>query len=173
MSLIANSIFWRITGKTPPPAQKLPLTQINYLTRTMNDEELLKAENERLKAQNEELLKALAHTRTRLRRAKNPDPINRPSFKRVIALVQEACMTLTRLRSGWQLSMGRLKRKFRFLRQIWDLLIEEDWFLGHIFPPTPSAPTRRSQRRPRLPFRSPILASRSQTAPQVVPALSG
>ena len=135
----------------------------------MNDQEL-KAENERLRAQNEELLKALADSRAIIRRAKDPQPVDRPSFKRVIQLVREACMSLIRLKSGWELRMGHLKRRFRFLKQIWELLIVEDWFLSDVFPPDP--PVKKTQ-CPRLPFRHPILAPRVRAASVLIAVPSG
>lgn len=135
----------------------------------MNDQEL-RAENERLKAQNEELLKALADSRAIIRKAKDPRPVQRPSFKRVLELVKNACMDLYRVRGGWELKLGHLKRRFRCLREAWELLIPEEWSLADIFPP---APAKKTQRPPRLPFRQPSLAPRVRAASVLIAVPSG
>lgn len=135
----------------------------------MNDQEL-KAENERLRAQNEELLKALADSRTIIRKAKDPRPVERPSFKKVLELVRNACMDFYRVRGGWELRLGHLKRRFRFLRKVWELLIPEEWSLADIFPPTPPA---KKTHQPRLPFRHPILAPQARATPLLIAAPSG
>lgn len=139
----------------------------------MTDEELLKVENERLKVQNEQLTKALADARTTIRRAKDPRPYQRPNLISVLRLVRDACMNLCKVRGGWELSMGQArKRNFRFLKQIWEILTQEDWSLCEVLPPTPPAPIRRSH-RPRLLFRHPVLASRVQAVLPIVPVPSG
>lgn len=149
--------------------QKLALVANLSPNRTMDEEKLtalekLKAENERLKTQNQELAKALGDARTTIRRAKDPRPYQRPNFISVLRLVSDACMNLCKVRGGWELSMGKTrKRKFRFLKQVWEIFTQEDWSLCEVLPP---APIRRSQ-QPRLPFRHPVLVPRA-----VAPALS-
>ena len=135
----------------------------------MTYKEKLKAEIERLKAGMDQLAKELRDIRVRFRKAKDPRPVERPSLKRVMPLVADACMNLCRVRGGWELSMGRLKRRFRQLKEIWEILIQEDWHLSDVFPPPPD----KRQHRPRLPLRHPILAPRGMhraAASQVVPA---
>lgn len=79
-----------------------------------------------------EQLKAAENT---VRRAKDPNPVQRPSLKRVFKLVHDACMTLTRKANGWLLKLGNKERVFKRLTQIWELLLTDDWSLGDIFPP--------------------------------------
>ena len=114
----------------------------------------LKAEVEKIKAENAQLAKDAANAKTALRRAKNPQPVERPSVKRMLSIVTDAFMCLRQVFKGsklnkdgkslvpkpcgWELSMGNLKRKFRFLKEIWDLLTQEYWFLTDIFPPVPA-----------------------------------
>jgi hypothetical protein len=44
---------------------------------------------------------------------------------------------------GWLLTMGTMKRGFKNLRQIWELLIVENWHLTDLFcSPPASAPTQ-------------------------------
>lgn len=133
------------------------------LTKVMTNEEMsaqikkLEAQNEQLlkalrdvKAENEQVLKALGDARVTIRRAKDPRPVERPSLKRTLSLVADACMTLSRIIGGWQLTMGHLTRRFRSLQEIWKLLTREDWFLSEIFPPVPPP-----AQKPRLPLRHP------------------
>ena len=134
----------------------------------MTYKEKLKAEIERLKAGMDQLAKELRDIRVRFRKAKDPRPVERPSLKRVMPLVADACMNLCRVRGGWELSMGRLKRRFRQLTQIWEIFIQEDWHLSDVFPPARRQP-------PRLPLRHPVLAPRGMQSAlaQTVPAAPG
>lgn len=108
---------------------------------------------EQLLAQIERLKAELIEARMQLRRAKDPTPLVRVSWKRLINLVHDACMDLSRVGSRWQLRLGKLTRLFRSLREIWELLIQEDWYLSDIFPPAP--PPKSVE--PRLPHRNPAL----------------
>ena len=133
----------------------------------------LKSEIEKIKSENAQLAKDAANVKTALRRAKNPEPVERPSVKRMLSIVSGAFMSLRQLfegskldkdgkslvpkSCGWELSMGNSKRRFKSLREIWELLTQEDWFLTDIFPPV-SAPQKT--RLPRLPFRHPVLVPR-------------
>lgn len=119
----------------------------------MPSENDLEAENERLRAE-------LARANAIIRRAKDINPVQRPSWRRVIKLVEDACMSLERIRGGWLLRMGHLVRRFGALKQIWEILIQEDWYLSDIFPPaTEQSPPAA---RPRLPMRSLPLAPKMQ-----------
>lgn len=121
------------------------------------DYDRLLASGAKTRAEQDRLSKELAEARSHIKRAKDPSPVQRPSWKRVIALARDACMTLERVKGGWQLTLGHMVRRFRFLKQIWELLVQEDWFLGDIFPPT-REPQSPPVARPRLPFRAPVLA---------------
>ena len=152
--------------------------------RIMSDNEL-KAEIEKIKSENAQLAKDTAAARTALRRAKNPQPVERPSVKRMLSIVSGAFMSLRQVFTGfkltrdgsripkpdgWELSMGDLKRQFRSLKDIWELLTQEDWVLGDIFPPVPAPNKRRGSPLPRLPFRYPVLVPRSPQFLQPIPA---
>lgn len=96
------------------------------------------AEIARLRTQNDELLQLV-------RRAKDISPVEKPSLKRVLALARAACMDISKsLSEGWVLSMGHLKRSFKKLRDIWDLLITDDWHLMDLFSPPPLPVVKRS-----------------------------
>lgn len=104
-------------------------------------------------AEIERLTLALGKATSVIRRAKDPSPVERPSWKRVIGLVTNAGMNLRRVASSWELSLGHLKRRFRALKEIWELMIAEDWHLGEIFPSD-----GRRGKQPRKPIRYPVLA---------------
>lgn len=101
------------------------------------------AEIERLKRENAALREQLKAEQNTIKRAKDPNPIQRPGFKRVFKLVSEACMTLTKQPGGWLLTFGPLKRCFQRLRDIWEILLQDDWSLhGDIFPSTTTNPEK-------------------------------
>jgi hypothetical protein len=96
------------------------------------------AEIARLRAQNNELLSRVRSQSEQIRLAKDISPVEKPSLKRVLALAQAACLDVIKSAEGnWILSMGRLRRSFKKLRDIWDLLIVDDWFLEDLFSPPP------------------------------------
>jgi len=97
----------------------------------------LQAEIERLRAENQQLKDQLAEAQQKLREAKDTSPVVRPSFKRTIHLVHQACMSLERCGRKWLLKMGHLQRTFASLKEIWQLLNQKDWVLTEIFT-TPS-----------------------------------
>jgi hypothetical protein len=78
--------------------------------------------------------KQIARLKKKIRNAKDISPVERTSFARVRRLAREACMEIHRQGKQFILSMGKTTRAFRKLRQIWDLLIEDDWYLSDIFP---------------------------------------
>ena len=152
--------------------------------RIMSNDEL-KSEIEKIKSENAQLAKDKADARTALRRAKNPEPVERPSVKRMLSIVAGAFMRLRQVFTGfkltrdgsripkpdgWELSMGDSKRRFRSLKEIWQLLTQEDWFLGDIFPPVPAPKKRRGSPLPRLPLRHPVLVPRFPQFSQSIPA---
>jgi hypothetical protein len=95
----------------------------------------LKARVEELEAQSTDLKEALSEAATALKRAKDPRPVERPTLWRVFQLARSALMQVKRIKGGWLLSMGqKLQRRFIRLRDIWELLSQENWYLGDIFP---------------------------------------
>lgn len=117
--------------------------------------EQLEAKNKQIKADLSRSQSEAADLRQALAQAKDPNPVKRCSLKRVQTLASNACMAVQRLGKGWLLKFGQLERRFRFLGQIWQILIQDDWALSDVFPPEPSR-----QQPPRLPFRHPVLAAR-------------
>jgi len=121
----------------------------------MNIDDLV-AENERLRKQNEDLLQEVKAANNTIRRAKDINPVERPTFKRVVLLLIDACMTLRRVAGGWLLKLGTKVRRFKRLKEIWELLMVDDWSLSDIFPPEPERHYPHCTLKPR-----PILKTRS------------
>ena len=89
-----------------------------------------RAEIARLREDNEQMRDRIRAQTETINRAKDINPVERPSFKRVLALAQAACLDLCKNPAGgWFLSLGQRVRKFKSLRQIWDILCLDDWFL--------------------------------------------
>lgn len=109
----------------------------------MNIDEII-AENERLKKQNADLQQEVRAANNTIRRAKDINPVERPSLKRVLKLAADACMTLAREGGRWILRLGNLTRSFKRLGQLWELLIKDEWVLSEIFPPPEPPKERRS-----------------------------
>jgi hypothetical protein len=88
------------------------------------------AEIQRLREQNDEMCDRIRAQSQIINRAKDINPVARPSFKRVLTLAQAAFLNLCKCPGGgWFLSLGQRVRKFKTLRQIWDILCLDDWFL--------------------------------------------
>ena len=88
------------------------------------------AEIERLRQQNDQMQSRIRAQLETINRAKDINPVARPSFKRVLALAQAAFLDLCKCPAGgWVLSFGSRFRNFKTLRQIWDILCLDDWFL--------------------------------------------
>jgi hypothetical protein len=99
------------------------------------------AEIRRLRTENEELWARVRSQSEKIRQAKDISPVEKPSLKRVLALAQVACLDVFKgAEGGWVLSMAHLKRSFKKLRDIWDLLIADDWHLMDLFSPPLQAP---------------------------------
>ena len=65
-----------------------------------------------------------------INRAKDINPFARPSFKRVLTLARATFLDLCKCSGGgWFLSLGHGVRKFKTLRQIWDILCLDDGLL--------------------------------------------
>lgn len=97
--------------------------------------EHFKAKYEQSEKDHEQTRRELAVSNVTIRKARNPEPIERPGFLRVLRLVHSCCMNLERIKGGWLLSMGSLKRRFRTLKEIWEILIQEEWSLLEVLPP--------------------------------------
>ena len=85
-----------------------------------------------LEAQNAEL-------KTRLNRAKDPEPKKRPGFGHVKQLAQNCCLGLARqLRKGKTIGfivrLGHKTRIFKRLKDVWEFLTQENWDLEELFP---------------------------------------
>ena len=92
------------------------------------------AEIERLLQQNDQMQSRIRSQSEIISKAKDINPVARPSFRRVLTLAQAACFDLCKSSSGgWLLSLGQRFRKFKTLRQIWDILCLDDWFLEDLF----------------------------------------
>jgi len=105
------------------------------------DMESALTEIRRLRTENEELSSRVRSQSEKIRAAKDISPLEKPSLKRVLALAQAACMDIFKsAEGGWVLSIAHLKRSFKKLRDIWDLLIVDDWCLMDLFSPPPPLP---------------------------------
>jgi hypothetical protein len=92
------------------------------------------AEIQRLREQNDEMCDRIRAQSQIINRAKDINPVARPSFKRVLTLARAAFLDLCKCPGGgWFLSLGHRVRKFKTLRQIWDILCLDDWFLEDLF----------------------------------------
>jgi len=92
------------------------------------------AEIQRLREQNDEMCDRLRAQSQIINRAKDINPVARPTFKRVLTLARAAFLDLCKCPGGgWLLSLGQRFRKFKTLGQIWDILCLDDWFLEDLF----------------------------------------
>jgi len=92
------------------------------------------AEIQRLREQNDEMCDRIRAQSQIINRAKDINPVARPSFKRVLTLARAAFLDLCKCPGGgWFLSLGQRVRKFKTLGQIWDILCLDDWFLEDLF----------------------------------------
>jgi len=93
-----------------------------------------KAEVERLRQQNEQMCDRIRTQSEIINRAKDINPVSRPTFRRVLLLARAAFLDLCKCPGGgWLLSMGSSVRKFKTLGQIWDILCLDEWFLSDLF----------------------------------------
>ena len=128
-----------------------------------NDDDL-KKENERLRQLNEAKDKVIAEKDAQIERAeqeieyrkqrekkqaeiiaraKNISPISRVSLPRVKRLCESACLDVEKVEGGYQMSFGfTLKRFFKKLSHIFDILILDNWYLSDIFKPDFFAPNK-------------------------------
>jgi len=101
------------------------------------------AQIERLRQFNDELQKSIRDKDDTIRQAKDINPVGRVSLKRVLFLARAAFLDISKIAKvdggGWFLNMGLVgcepscQRKFKSLRQIWDILCLESWSLSDLF----------------------------------------
>src|SRR4028119_2535236 len=92
------------------------------------------AEIQRLREQNDEMCDRIRAQSQIISRAKDINPVARPTFRRVLTLARSAFLDLCKCPGGgWFLSLGQRVRKFKTLGQIWDILCLNDWFLEDLF----------------------------------------
>jgi hypothetical protein len=90
-------------------------------------------EFERLRQPNEKMCDRIRTQTETINRSKDITRVSRPSFRRVLSLAQAACLDLCKCPGGgWFLSMRQRVRKFKTLRQIWDILCLDDGFLSDL-----------------------------------------
>jgi hypothetical protein len=76
-------------------------------------------------------------------RAKNISSVSRVSLPRVKRLCESACLDVEKVEGGYQLSFGfTLKRFFKKLSHIFDILVLQNWYLSDIFKPDFFAPNK-------------------------------
>lgn len=92
------------------------------------------AQINQLKAELAEALTQLRNAQDTIRRAKDINPVQRPSFKRVMLLARAACLTLEKISGGWLLKLGHLIRRFYSLKQVWETLIADGFTISDLFP---------------------------------------
>jgi hypothetical protein len=98
------------------------------------------AEIKRLRAQNDELLSRVRSQSTIISRAKDISPVQKPSLKRVRDMAAQAFLDVVKdVQYGFYLTWGAAKKHFRHLKDIWELLIQDDWPLTDWFSPPPPA----------------------------------
>lgn len=112
-----------------------------------------------MKRQIAEQLAEISRLNKVLRQAKDARPVVRPSIKRVVKLVADACMDIQRVAGGWLLKFGKLTRRFCKLSEIWEIFTADNWYLSDVFPPVKEQSPPPAA-RPRTPFRAPVLAGK-------------
>lgn len=116
----------------------------------MNTEEMA-ARSQRPRKEITDLEVQLRAAERTIRRAKDISPIERPTLKRVMQLAREACLSVQRVKGGWMLKIGDvLSRRFKRLREIWELLIADNWVLSELFHTPEPVRVRRILPRPLL-----------------------
>lgn len=91
-------------------------------------------ENQRLRNELAEAYERLRTAQETIRKAKDINPVQRPSFKRVMLLARAACLTLQKISGGWLLKLGHLIRRFHTLKQVWEVLIADGFTISDLFP---------------------------------------
>lgn len=91
------------------------------------------SEIDRLREELASVYQQLRNAQDTIRRAKDISPVVKPSLKRVMDLAQAACLTIQKVAGGWLLKLGHRFRRFRSLKEIWEILIT-DFALSDLFP---------------------------------------
>ena len=100
------------------------------------DMESALAEIKRLRTANEELLSRVRSQSTTIARARDISPVAKPSLKRVRDMASQAFLDVVKdVHYGFNLTWGAAKKHFRHLKEIWELLILDDWPLSDWFNP--------------------------------------
>ena len=106
------------------------------LAKSEAEKKVLEQERDYLKKVNDAMAERIA-------RAKNIDPFTRPSLIHVKRLAERAFLDVDKVHGGYQLSFGPLlKRVFKKLSHIFDILVLESWHLLDIFKPDFFAPNK-------------------------------
>jgi hypothetical protein len=101
-------------------------------------QQALQAEIDRLQLKVQELQEQLRSQQRIIRQAKDISPVQKPSLKRVLNLIQAPGFNLAKAGCRWVLSFGStLKRSFKTLREIWEAVNVDDFFLSDLFDPKP------------------------------------
>ncbi|MGB3514603.1 MAG: hypothetical protein WBA93_36415 [Microcoleaceae cyanobacterium] len=116
-------------------------------------------EIEKLKRQVEQLERENSELKRKLNEARDPNPVIRPSRKRIHRLLMDAGMSLYRSGNWWLVKFGNLRQHYRKLTQIWKVIINDSWNLTDLFPfpsksDTPPEETTK-KRKPANPPRKP------------------
>lgn len=110
------------------------ITSLPFLTMTETEEQLRRKIKE-LEEQNERLAEALRKAQDVIANAKNIDPVQRVTERRVKKLASNAFLSLVRHKvKGWIVRMGNKSQWYKSLREIWDILKKESWNLSEIIP---------------------------------------
>ncbi len=116
------------------------------------------SEIEKLKRRIEQLERENSDLKKRLNQARDPNPVKRPSRRRVHLLLMDAGMDLYRKGNKWLVKFGELRQHYRKLTEIWKVLTKESWALDELFPyPSKSdtPPPKPQKRKPANPPRKP------------------
>ncbi len=118
-----------------------------------NDDNILSSEQKRIRELEAEIKKRDIHIEylekvngalaEKNARAKNSESVSRPSLPRVKRMAECALLDVDKVEGGYQLSFGgTLKRVFKKLSHIFDILVLQNWYLLDIFKPNFFAPNK-------------------------------
>jgi hypothetical protein len=113
-----------------------------------------------------------AKNEEKIARAKNISPISRVSLPRVKRLCESACLDVEKVEGGYQLSFGfTLKRLFKKLSHIFDILILENWYLSDIFKSDFFAPNKYGYVPPNSSFNNSVENSSDDSSSEPISGL--
>jgi hypothetical protein len=100
-------------------------------------------EIERLKQELEKKNAEIRCLNEKIARAKDINPVKKFSISRIKRLAEPALLDVNKVERGYELSFGStLKRVFKRLSHIFDILVLGDWYLSDIFKPDYFAPNK-------------------------------